>query len=262
MQAGAADYLVKPVPIEELSGSLRRALDKRKAIQEGKEHQLELEQAVARRTAELARANEGLRTEIAERRRAEEALRNATMAMLGTLSSLIEAKDPYTAGHTQRVTGYAVEVGKRMGLSNPEVETLRIAGLLHDVGKVGIPDVTLNKPTRLTRAEWMMMHAHPVESASLAEQVDAFREAAPTIRHHHENWDGTGYPDGLRGEAIPLLARILAVADRYEAMTSDRPYRKALSREQAVDELRAAAGVTLDGSVVAVYIDLLDKGVV
>lgn len=224
MRAGGHDYIMK--------GNLKRLVP---AIER------ELREAEVRR----------------QRRRAEEELRNAAMETLLAVSTVVEAKDPYTSGHSQRVTEYALKVARRMGLPEAELQTLCIAGLLHDVGKVGIPDAVLNKPSRLTRSEWQMMYSHPVESASVAEKVAAFRDAVPAIRHHHELWNGTGYPDGLKGEEIPLLARLLTVADWYEAMTSDRPYRSALSKEEALAELSNNAGLKLDPRVVEAFLGLV-----
>jgi len=212
--------------------------------------------------AQLRQRISELQASDTEDERMEEALREAAMETLLAVSSLVEARDPYTSGHSQRVTDYALAVAERMGLPEDDLETLRIAGPLHDVGKIGIPDAVLNKPGRLTRSEWLTIYAHPTESASLVEKVAAFRDAVPAIRHHHEAWDGTGYPDGLKGEEIPLLARILTVADWYEAMSSDRPYRTALSREEVLDEIRSNAGVKLDPKVVEVFLELLAEGVI
>ncbi len=200
--------------------------------------------------------------DITDREKAEEGLRNAAVETLLAVSSLVEARDPYTSGHSQRVTEYALAIAKRMELPEAELETLRIAGLLHDVGKIGIPDAVLNKAGRLTRSEWLTIYAHPTESASLVEKVAAFHNAVPAIRHHHELWDGTGYPDGLKGEEIPLLARILAVGDWYEAMSSDRPYRTALSQEEVLEEIRANAGIKLDPKVVQVFLELIAQGAI
>jgi PAS domain S-box-containing protein len=199
----------------------------------------------------------GIVEDITERKRAEEALKNATLETLKALSQVIEANDPYTAGHSARVTEIALRIASEMSLGEDQLDILHIAGLLHDLGKVGIPESVLNKPSKLTRVEWLMIQAHPVISAQTAEQVTAFRAAVPAIRHHHERWDGTGYPDRLAGESIPLLARILAVADSFEAMTSRRAYRRARTQEEAVAELARGAGSQWDPATVDAFLRTL-----
>ncbi|MFQ6001886.1 MAG: HD-GYP domain-containing protein, partial [Anaerolineae bacterium] len=192
----------------------------------------------------------------------EEALKNAAVETVEALSRVVEVNDPYTAGHSSTVTEIAIKIAQEMGLRNEERDTLRIAAPLHDVGKVGISSAVLNKPARLTQAEWVMIQAHPVASAQMAERVTAFKEAVPIIRHHHERWDGTGYPDGLKGEEIPLLARILAVADGFEAMTSERPYRWARTEEEALAELKKGAGSQWDPKVVEVFVKMYEGGII
>jgi len=191
-----------------------------------------------------------------ERKRAEEALDSTALETLEAVSSIVEANDPYTSGHSATVTEIAIKIAQEMGLRAGQLDTLRIAGPLHDVGKVGIPSSVLNKPTGLTQAEWVMIQAHPQVSANVAQQVTAFEAAVPVIRHHHERWDGTGYPDGLKGDDIPLLARILAVADGFQAMASERPYRRARTEEEALAELQKGAGTQWDPEVVKVFLKL------
>ncbi len=195
--------------------------------------------------------------DITERKQAEEALRSAALETLEALSQLVEANDPYTHGHSARVTELATVIAKAMGLGEDELDTLRIAGPLHDVGKIGIPGSVLNKPTKLTQAEWLMLKAHPLVSAQTADRVAAFKKALTTIRYHHEWWDGSGFPDGLKGEEIPLLARILSVADGFQAMTSERPYRRALTESKAIAELEKGAGTQWDPAVVKVFLETL-----
>lgn len=191
-----------------------------------------------------------------EGKRVEEPLKSATLETLEAVSSIVEANDPYTAGHSAGVTEIAMGIAQEMGLNEGSLNTLRIAGPLHDLGKVGIPSSVLNKPAVLTQAEWVMIQSHPVVSAETAERVAAFKDAVPVIRHHHERWDGSGYPDGLEGEDIPLLARILAVADGFEALTSNRPYRSAMSEEEALVTLKEGAGGQWDPQVVKMFLKM------
>jgi putative nucleotidyltransferase with HDIG domain len=176
-------------------------------------------------------------------------------SLLG-LANALEAKDPYTRGHSERVGAASRVLAQALGLSRTEVETASHAGLLHDIGKIGVPEAVLGKPGGLTEDEWAVMRRHPVLGAQIVAPFEFLASAAPIIRHHHERADGSGYPDGLRGEAIPLGASIVAVADVYDALTSDRPYRAALSPERARAFLNAGAGHTLDARVVATFLEL------
>jgi putative nucleotidyltransferase with HDIG domain len=181
--------------------------------------------------------------------------RAVCQSLLG-LANALEAKDPYTRGHSERVGVASRVLAQALGLSRTEVETASQAGLLHDIGKIGVPEAVLGKPGGLTEDEWAVMRRHPVLGAQIVAPFEFLASAAPIIRHHHERADGSGYPDGLRGEAIPLGASIVAVADVYDALTSDRPYRAALSPERARAFLNAGAGHTLDARVVATFLEL------
>jgi HD-GYP domain-containing protein (c-di-GMP phosphodiesterase class II) len=194
-------------------------------------------------------------------RRLEQDLQRLVAALTGA----VEAKDPYTGGHLQRVNTFALEVGRRLGLAGRELELLQIAGTLHDIGKIGIPETILNKPGPLEDGEWEVMHRHPEIGARLLLRVDGLREAAPLVLHHQERWDGRtdvtfpGYPQGIAGEAIPLGARIIAVVDAFDAMTTDRSYRAAKSFDQARAVLVAERGAQFDPRVVDVFLRLLDE---
>jgi len=166
----------------------------------------------------------------------------------------LDAKDPYTSRHSEKVAEYAEGIAQAMNLPLPVRERLRWAALLHDVGKIAVPSAVLNKPGPLDPEEWEIMRRHPVESARICEGVAAFRPLLPGIRHHHERMDGRGYPDGLRGDEVPLEARIIAVADAFDAMTSRRAYRDALSEEEALRQLEAGAGTQFDPVVVAAMV--------
>jgi HD-GYP domain-containing protein (c-di-GMP phosphodiesterase class II) len=170
------------------------------------------------------------------------------------LTAAIEANDRYTADHGALIAKLAVLVGRRLGLSEADLRHLEYAGLLHDVGKIGIPGHILDKPTALTAAEFAVMAEHTVIGELIVTRIDYLNALAPILRAAHERWDGGGYPDGLAGEAIPLLARIVLVCDAYHAMTSDRPYRKRISEEAARAELRRNAGLQFDPAVVDAFL--------
>ncbi len=170
----------------------------------------------------------------------------------------IDAKSPYTARHSERVAAFAGHLGREIGLSDDEVNRLHWAGLLHDIGKIAIPDGVLSKPGRLTAEEWELIRRHPLESVRIVQGVKRFRPLLPAIRHHHERIDGRGYPDGVSGDRVSRDARILAIADAFEAMTSDRPYRPSMSEAAALEELRAGAGTQFDPDLVDAFISSRD----
>lgn len=189
--------------------------------------------------------------------RMRQGLAGYRFAMLRTLMNALEARDEYTRGHSERVTLYAEAIGHHLGLSAADMQTLQVGAILHDVGKLGLDAAVLRKPGRLTAAEWREVQRHPVIGEQILQPLEPLHHVLPIVRSHHERLDGTGYPDGLSGEQIPLLVRIVAVADCYDAMTSHRPYRLALSRERAVAELRDMAGRHLDRTVVQALVQAL-----
>jgi putative nucleotidyltransferase with HDIG domain len=170
------------------------------------------------------------------------------------LANAVEAKDSYTSDHVQNVAQMAIDVGREMGLSQREQESLRLGAILHDIGKIGIPDAILKKPGPLDAAEWEIMRQHPVIGERILVPIQHLRDAAQIVRHHHEKYDGTGYPDGLVGEAIPLGARILTVVDSYSAIIDRRSYKSARSHEQAVAELIRCAGTQFDPYIVDLFL--------
>ncbi len=175
----------------------------------------------------------------------------ASMRMLEGMVRSLEAKDPSTASHSERATAIALDIAKELGLPEGERDLLTLGGKLHDIGKVGIPDAVLLKPGELDEEEWALMRSHPeVGVRILSPMLPFLGPIEDMVLHHHERWDGQGYPKGLKGEEIPLLARILAVADTYEALTADRPYRRGLTPEEAMDYLRREAGRRYDPKVV------------
>ncbi|MCX7793268.1 MAG: HD domain-containing protein [Thermodesulfovibrionales bacterium] len=184
-------------------------------------------------------------------------LKETFYGTIEALAETIEKRDPYTGGHTRRVMQYSLATGRELGLSGRELENLKLAAILHDIGKIGIRDSILLKKTNLTEEEAMVMNLHPKYGAEILEHIKQLKDVIPGMRGHHEKYDGSGYPDGLKGEDIPLFARIIAVADAYDAMTTDRPYRKALSREQAFEELKKSSGRQFDPVVVNAFIKAL-----
>lgn len=177
-----------------------------------------------------------------------------------SLADAIEKRDPYTGGHTRRVTQYSLAIAKYIQLKPLERKWLKIGSVLHDIGKVGIEDQILRKPARLNPEEFDMIKRHCNIGVEIIEHVRQLRESIPGVKSHHEQLDGKGYPDGLKGEEIPVLAKIVAVADTFDAMTTDRPYRKAMEKEAAVKELERCSGTQLDEKVVEAFIQAYQKG--
>jgi len=171
----------------------------------------------------------------------------------------MEANDPYTHGHSDRVMQHSRLIAEGLHLDKEHVQRICTAALMHDIGKIGIPLDALKKPQKLTKAEYEMFKEHPDKGRRILEPIDFLKDIVPAVYHHHEQYDGTGYPLGLKGEEIPLEARILAVADTYDAMTSDRAYRAALSHEIAVAELKRCAGTQFDPRMVAVFIIEMER---
>ena len=202
----------------------------------------------------LARAKSLLRV-----KRLNDRLENAENVLFA-LANAIEAKDPYTEGHIFRVATLALKLGRRLGLSADYQESLWKGGILHDIGKIGVPDAILNKAGRLTPEEVTQMQVHAIVGERICRPLRSIRYLLPVIRHHHEKSNGTGYPDGLQGEAIPITARIVGIVDMYDALITDRPYRPRLSREEAFGILRAgAADGTLDPELVASFITMIQE---
>lgn len=186
-------------------------------------------------------------------------LRELFFGSVSALSQAIDAKDGFTRGHADRVSRIAGAVARDMGLSEREIEQVELAALLHDIGKIGVEDRILLKPSRLDAEETALMQRHPIYSAAILEPSPALRPLVPIVRAHHEHYDGSGYPDGLKGEDIPLAARIILVSDAYEAMTSDRIYRTAIGHERAIDQLSRHKGRQFDPKVVRALSALLEK---
>lgn len=179
-------------------------------------------------------------------------------AVLCTLGLSVEARDPYTEGHCERLARYAGDLGRRMGLDEASVVALRRGGYLHDLGKIKVPDEILKKGANLSPEEWEIMKRHPVTGENICKPLKSLRLVLPIIRHHHEHWNGTGYPDGLVGRQIPLLSRILQVVDVYDALRTERPYKPALSHDEAAQTMHDEAKAGLwDGDLVAEFFEML-----
>ena len=189
----------------------------------------------------------------------KELLEKSYLETIETLRYTVEAKDFYTRGHSDRVAEYALLIGKKIGLSEEELKKLRIGGLFHDIGKIGIPDAILLKTDKLTNDEYSEIKNHPAIGAHILSNATIFQDLIPIVKHHHERYDGKGYPSNLLGEGIPLLARITSIADTFDAMISRRSYRDALSLEFVKDELRKCSGTQLDPKLVPIFLEILEQ---
>ncbi|MCO4754309.1 MAG: HD-GYP domain-containing protein [Bacteriovoracaceae bacterium] len=176
-----------------------------------------------------------------------------------TILKALDAKDKYTYGHSMRVTYFSMVLGKELGMSDKDMYDLQLSALFHDIGKIGTPDAVLNKPTRLTDEEFKIMKKHPTESYEILKGFSVFEKVARFAKHHHERYDGRGYPDGLKGEQIPLYSRIILIADTFDAMTSTRVYRKGLPYQTAFEELEEFSGSQFDPALVVSFIKGMKK---
>jgi putative two-component system response regulator len=241
LKNGATDYVHKPVSLFDLEHTIRSAIEKEGLRFENIDYQKNLETKVAEQTKSLRSLNE--------------ALERTNLEIVSALTYAIEAKDEYTRGHSRRVTEYAMALGRVVGVNGGRLRTLEVGALLHDVGKIGVSDEILHAPRELTDAEFEMVRRHPEVGDKIVEHIPMLDDARKIIRHHHERYGGGGYPDGLVGEGIDLLARITGVADIYDALTSDRPYRAPYGADEAVAVLRDMAGSHLDPQLVALFVD-------
>jgi response regulator RpfG family c-di-GMP phosphodiesterase len=245
LKQGAYDFIMKPVDVDELLLAVERALEHRQLLLERRDYQATLERRVREATRDL---------EMTCRQ-----LEDTYRATLEALGSALDTRDVGTEAHSRRVHGYALAAARAYGLPEDALADLAHGVLLHDIGKIGIPDAILLKPDRLTAEEWAIMRRHPEIGARLIRDIPFLRGAVPIVRHHHERWDGTGYPAGLRGAEIPLGARIFAVVDAFDAMTADRPYSRAISFEEARAEVRRSAGTHFDPDVVEAFMRVPDS---
>ena len=235
LRHGAHDFIIKPVNVDELLIAAERALERRQLLIERRQYQTLLERRVDEATRDL---------------------QDTYRATLEALGSALDTRDVGTEAHSRRVHGYSLTLARAHGVPEHALQDIEHGVLLHDIGKIGIPDGILLKQGPLAPDEWKIMRTHPDIGRRLIERIPFLRGAVPIVYHHHERWDGTGYPLGLRGEDIPLGARIFAVADALDAMTFDRPYSKAISFEAARTEIVRCRGTHFDPAVVDTFLSI------
>lgn len=243
MRAGAFDYVTKPFTIEGVVLAVERALRQRDLEIQNQHLQEHLEAEVELRTLALLESNQRLQ--------------DLVISMIYTLTAVLEAKDPFTRGHSERVAAHAVAIAEHLGLPEAERRHLELAGLLHDIGKLGVAEAILQKPGSLTDEEYQEIQAHAALAEQMLGDVETFAPIVGPVRHHHERFDGLGYPDGLRGDRVSLAARILSVCDAYDAMTSERPYRASYGHEHACAEIRRCAGTQFDPAVADAFLEVV-----
>ncbi|MBN2264704.1 MAG: response regulator, partial [Candidatus Aminicenantes bacterium] len=238
IQAGADDYISKPFDSTELKARIRALLRLRMM------------------ESELALVNRNLKMRTSDLVEQQRALFLSTVK---SLASAIDAKDEYTRHHSTRVTDFTLKIAAKMGLTDREMGELELAAVLHDVGKIAVPESILNKPGKLTDAEFELVKEHPVRGEAILSPVIELKEIGRIVRAHHERYDGRGYPDKLKGREIPLGARIMAIADTYDSITSERPYRKAASHRYAVKEIISCSGTQFDPEVVEHFLEIANS---
>jgi putative nucleotidyltransferase with HDIG domain len=239
LRLGAFDYLMKPFDLRQVEAVVKRALEHHDLVVAKQRYENHLEELVEQRTVELDRALNSLE--------------GAYRSTLKALTAALETRDSETHGHSERVVTYSLRLGREYGLSSAEMKALEFGSLLHDIGKIGVPDSILRKPAKLTEEEWVLMREHPLHGQMILRGIEFLQGAARVVAQHHEKWDGTGYPLGLCKEEIDICARIFAVADAFDAITSDRVYRRAKSYEAAAQELDDWAGRQFDPKVVEAF---------
>ena len=239
LRLGAFDYLMKPFDLRQVEAVVKRALEHYDLVVAKQRYENHLEELVEQRTIELDKALNSLEA--------------AYRSTLKALTAALETRDSETHGHSERVVTYSLRLGREYGLSSEEMKSLEFGSLLHDIGKIGVPDSILRKPAKLTEEEWVRMREHPFHGQQILRGIEFLQGASRVVAQHHEKWDGTGYPLGLRKEEIDICARIFSVADAFDAITSDRVYRRGKPYEAAAQELDDWAGRQFDPKVVEAF---------
>lgn len=235
MQRGAMDYLTKPIELADLGRAVQRAIKRREMLLENRHLNEWLKEEVTTRTAELHRQ--------------QHRMERISTATLEALVNALEAKDPYLRGHSARVADLSANIATELGMNEEEVDRVRMAGRLHDLGKIGTRDVVVNKEGPLTPEEFEHVKQHVIIGAQILAPLVHLGDIVSMVKSHHERWDGTGYPDGLRGEEIPKGGRIIAAAEVYDALTTSRPYQEKMTPEQAAERMADLSGTVLDANV-------------
>lgn len=244
---GVYDFLTKPIEdLDIFNVKIRRALEKRKYVLQERKYRTALEDDIQLKTDQLEKQNTLLLSY-------SNSLENATVQLMTSLQNAMEEKDYYTAGHTIRVTEYALMLGSAMGLTEDETLVLKRAAQFHDIGKLVIDLSCIQKPGKLNDEEWQLIRKHPSVGANIIKPLGFMKREQKIIRHHHERMDGKGYPDGLSGDELDDLTKIIIVVDSYDAMTSRRNYRKNMTMDEAVAELKDCSGTQFDGAIVDVF---------
>jgi putative two-component system response regulator len=252
MQNGASDYVVKPHHGPQLAMRVERALERGELLRMQADAQRSLEHRVDEQTDQLREQSRQL-AQILNR------MMVTYQATVRALEATLDVRDQSAPGHCRRVAKLAVELARQMGLSRDDTAALEHGARLHDIGKLGVPDTVLMKPGPLTGEEWQIMQKHPEIGCQIVGHIDFLENALPIIRHHHERYDGSGYPSGLRGDEIPLLARIFGVVDTFDALTHSRPYNQVRSAEQALAIICAERGRLFDPAVVDAFAALIES---
>jgi putative nucleotidyltransferase with HDIG domain len=252
MLNGASDYIVKPHNETQLFLRVDRALERSRLLQERALYQQHLEKRVNQQTRKLQDQSQRL-AQMLER------LFVTYKATLNALQAALDVRDQSAPGHCRRVSKLAVELAKRMGFAGDDLINIEHGALLHDIGKLGIPDAILMKPGPLTEEERKMIEQHPEIGCQIVGDIEFLKDAIPIIRHHHERYDGTGYPEGLKGDEIPILARLFTIVDAYDAQTNQRPYNTILSAQSSLEILRASQGTGFDPRVVEAFIEMIEE---